>query len=395
MEQRYKRTLYASYIGYITQGVVNNLAPLLFVIFRQEYGLSVIQIGLLVTFNFAVQILTDLLSTGFVDRIGYKPCIIAAHVFGALGLVGLSVFPEIFPPYAGLLLSVGIYAVGGGLLEVLISPIVQSLPTQRKAAHMSLLHSFYCWGQALVVILSTVFFRLAGSAAWRLLPLLWALVPAGNSIFFAFCPVNTISAEQDGSSVKKLFGSRLFWLFVILMLCSGASELAMSQWSSYFAETGLKVSKTAGDLLGPCMFAVLMGISRWFYGAKEESIPLDKYIVFSGCLCVAAYLMTAISPNPLISLIGCGICGLSVGIMWPGVFSLAIRHCPQGGTAMFALLALAGDVGCTGGPSLVGVVSQLFNGELKAGLLSAIVFPSVLCLCVWLLQSRISKRSER
>ena len=395
MERKYKRTLYASYIGYITQAIVNNLAPLLFVIFQKEFYLSVAQIGFLVTFNFSVQILTDFLSAGFVERIGYKPCIIAAHVLSSVGLISLSILPGIVPDaYTGLLISIAIYAVGGGLLEVLVSPIVEALPTEGKSAHMSLLHSFYCWGHALVVILSTVFFQIAGTYAWRLLPLMWALVPAANTVLFVVSPVISFSGEKGNAPAGRLFRVKMFWLLVVLMICSGASEQAMSQWSSYFAETGLQVSKAMGDLLGPCMFAVLMGASRWFYGIKGEKIPLEKFIVFSGCLCAVSYLIAVLSPIPLISLIGCALCGLSVGIMWPGVFSLAVKCCPEGGTAMFALLALAGDVGCGGGPSVVGAVSQAFGDDLKAGLTAAILFPVVLILGIQVLRRWTSTKIE-
>lgn len=396
MEAKYKRTLYASYIGYITQAIVNNLAPLLFVIFQNEFSISVSQIAFLVTFNFSVQILTDFLSARFVDRIGYKPCVIAAHIFSTIGLVGLSLLPGILPnPYAGLLISIAIYAVGGGLLEVLVSPIVEALPTDGKSAHMSLLHSFYCWGHAMVVILSTLFFRFAGTDAWRYLPVIWAAVPAMNTVLFACSPVLTYGKQEEDSKNTKLGKLKVFWLFVLLMICSGASEQAMSQWSSYFAETGLRVSKSMGDLLGPCLFAILMGSSRWFYGMKGEKLPLEKFITLSSVLCVVSYLITVFSPIPLISLIGCGLCGLSVGIMWPGVFSLSVRYCPQGGTAMFALLALAGDVGCGGGPTVVGVISQLFGGQIKAGMFAAICFPILLIIGIRMLKKDIYNVNKR
>ena len=394
MERKYKRTLYASYIGYITQAIVNNLAPLLFVVFQKEFSVSVGRIGFLVTYNFAVQILVDFLAARFVERIGYKSCIIAAHVFSAIGLVGLGVFPSVLPqPYLGLLLAITVYATGGGLLEVLVSPIVEALPTQGKSEHMSLLHSFYCWGHALVVILSTVFFRTAGIANWRLLTVLWALVPAANVALFAASPILTLTQAEEAVPMRKLFSMKIFWLLALLMVCSGASEQAMSQWTSFFAETGLKVSKSMGDLLGPCMFAVLMGISRWFYGIKGGKIPLKRFIVFSGALCMLSYLVAVFSPVPVLSLMGCGLCGLSVGIMWPGVFSLAVEHCPQGGTAMFALLALAGDLGCGGGPSVVGAVSELAGGELKAGLLAAILFPLLLMQGISLLNKKVSVKN--
>ena len=387
MDRKYRRTLYASYIGYITQAIVNNLAPLLFVTFQKEFALTVGQIGLLVTFNFGIQILTDLLAARYVERIGYKPCILVAHILSAAGLVCLGLLPDLLPsPYLGLLLSIAIYAVGGGLLEVLVSPIVEALPLDKKSSAMSLLHSFYCWGHVLVVVLSTIFFKVIGGEQWRILPLLWAAIPVFNIFLFTSAPIKVLVEEEKALSVRKLFGMPLFWIFIVMMICSGASEQAMSQWSSYFAETGLQVSKTVGDLLGPCMFAVMMGISRTFYGIKGDRISLKKFIAGSSMLCVAGYLLAVFVPHPVLSLIGCGICGLSVGIMWPGVFSLVPRHCPQAGTAMFALLALAGDVGCAFGPAVVGEVSGLFAGDLKYGLLVAIAFPILLTVGIPLLK---------
>lgn len=379
MNKAYYRTLYASYLGYVTQAIVNNLAPLLFVIFQEEFGLTVTQIGFLVTFNFTVQIATDLVAAKYVEKWGYKPSILAAHIFSAVGLVGLGVFPGLFGnAYFGLLLAIAVYAIGGGLIEVLVSPIVEALPMDGKSAAMSLLHSFYSWGHTAVVLLSTLYFALMGTGSWRLLTSLWAIVPFLNIFLFAGAPIKVLVEESESLPLKKLLGMKLFWVLFLLMVCSGASEQAMSQWSSYFAETGLKVSKTLGDLLGPCLFAVLMGLSRVFYGIKGNSIPLKKFISVSSILCIGSYLLAVFSPVPLLSLVGCAVCGLSVGIMWPGCFSLAAEHCPQGGTAMFALLALAGDIGCGGGPSVVGLVSDSFGGELKAGLLAAIVFPAAL-----------------
>jgi len=276
-------------------------------------------------------------------------------------------------------------------LEVLVSPIVEALPTDGKSAAMSLLHSFYCWGHALVVILTTVFFRIAGTDNWQLITFLWALVPIANVFLFAVSPIRQLSEDGNAMPMKQLLKTKLFWLFALLMICSGASEQAMSQWASFFAETGLQVDKSTGDLLGPCLFALLMGSSRWFYGVKGNQIPLKKFIVLSSILCVGSYLLAVFSPWPVFSLIGCGLCGLSVGIMWPGVFSIASETCPQGGTTMFALLALAGDLGCAGGPSVVGTVSESFNGELKAGLLAAVLFPVILIIGIRLLPRKISK----
>ena len=387
MKQKYRRTLCASYIGYITQAIVNNLAPLLFVTFQKEFGLTVGQIGFLVTYNFAVQMLTDVLAARYVEKIGYRTAIVGAHVCGTIGLISLGILPDLLPvPYVGLLMAVTIYAVGGGLIEVLASPIVEALPLDAKSAAMSLLHSFYCWGHVAVVVLSTLFFSVVGIEHWRILPALWAAVPFVNIFIFAGAPIHVLVEDGQAMPVKKLFGMKLFWLFFILMICSGASEQGMSQWASYFAESGLKISKTMGDLLGPCMFAVLMGTSRTFYGIWGEKIPLKGFITGSSVLCVASYILSVFAPHPLLSLIGCGLCGLSVGIMWPGVFSLAAKYCPQGGTAMFALLALAGDIGCSGGPSVVGTVSGLYHDNLKSGLLAAVIFPLCLIICVSRLQ---------
>ncbi len=379
MNRKYKQTLYASYIGYITQAIVNNLAPLLFVTFQKEFSISLEEIGFLITFNFGIQMLVDFISAKYVERIGYRVCIVAAHIFAFLGLVGLGMFPYWFDrPYLGLILAIALYAVGGGLIEVLISPIVEALPTDEKSSAMSLLHSFYCWGQVLVVLLSTLYFVTAGLKHWNYLPLLWALVPLFNAIFFTKVPINTLGEKGETLPARSLFSMKLFWIFVLMMVCSGASEQSMSQWASFFAESGLNVSKTLGDLLGPCMFAIFMGISRTFYGKYGETIELRKFITISSILCVLSYLMAVFSPLPILSLIGCGICGLSVGIMWPGVFSLASSHCPKGGTAMFAYLALAGDIGCAAGPAVVGTLSQVSGGNLKTGLLAAIIFPVVL-----------------
>lgn len=377
----YKRTLCACYLGATSQAVICNLTPLLFVIFQQQYGLNLAQLGFLVTYNFGLQILVDFLAGRYAERIGYRACVIAAHVFGAVGIMGQGIFPELFGnPYAGLLVAVTIYATGAGLIEVLMSPIVQALPLDGKSAAMSLMHSFYCWGSVLVVLLSTLFFHFFGRENWKLLTLLWAIVPAANVALFAFSPIRVLGGGEETMPIRKLFSMKLFWLFAVLMLCSGASELAMSQWASFFAETGLKVSKSMGDLLGPCLFAVLMGTSRLIYGIFGEKIPLKPFISVSGILCVGSYLLAVFAPNPVLSLVGCGICGLSVGIMWPGTLSLAAEHCPTGGTALFGMLAMMGDVGCSAGPSVVGLVSGAFGDELKAGLLAAMAFPLILVL---------------
>ena len=376
-----RHTLCASYLGYITQAIINNLPALLFVAFQRDFGLSLNSISLLIFLNFGTQILVDFLAGKYVDRIGYRPCIAAAHVFCTLGLVSLCVLPYALPsPFAGILIAMILNAIGGGIIEVLVSPIVESLPGDEKASAMSLLHSFYCWGHMGVVLLSTLYFALAGNVHWQALPLLWAIIPALNTLLFLFVPMDVSGVAGDGMPMAKLLRSRIFWLLFLLMICSGASEQGMSQWSSLFAETGLRVSKTMGDLLGPCAFAALMGLARLFYGMMGSRIDLRAALRISSTLCAVSYLLAVFALHPLLSLVGCALCGLSVGLMWPGTFSLATQTYPQGGTAMFALLALAGDVGCAGGPAVVGLVSSAAGGELTAGLLAAIVFPLLLLL---------------
>ncbi len=388
----YNHTIFASYIGYITQAIVNNFAPLLFLTFQRSFSISVEKITLLITFNFLTQLIVDMVAAKYVDRIGYRIPVVAAHVFAAAGLVGLAVFPYLFAdPFTGLVLAIVLYAVGGGLIEVLVSPIVEACPTENKASVMSLLHSFYCWGQVGVVLLSTVFFTLVGIENWRTLACIWAVVPLFNAFYYAKVPLLSLTEEGEAHSFRQLFSNKLFWLFVVLMLCSGASELSMSQWASAFAESGLGVSKAVGDLAGPCAFAVLMGIARVFYAKFSEKVDLRKFMFGCGILCVISYLIASFAPIPVLSLVGCGLCGLSVGIMWPGTISLASARIPLGGTAMFGLFALAGDLGCITGPTLVGMVSGAASNSLKAGLGAAVIFPAVLAICLLLGMRKRSK----
>lgn len=390
----FTQTKYACFIGYITQAIVNNFAPLLFLTFQDSYSITLDRITLLITINFGVQLLVDLLSTKLADRIGYRIMTVTAHFFAAAGLVGLAILPGLFAnPYTGLVLAVVLYAIGGGIIEVLISPIIEATPNDRKEQTMSLLHSFYCWGHVAVILVSTFYFVVFGIQNWKLLACIWAIVPFLNAFFFMRVPINKLVEENEGHSLKQLFSKRIFWVFLLLMVCAGASEQAMSQWASTFAELGLNVSKTVGDLTGPCIFAILMGCSRVFYAKYGDKIRLESFMIGSGVLCIASYLLAVFAPLPALSLLGCGLCGLSVGIMWPGAISLSSRALPRGGTAMFALLALGGDLGCSGGPTLVGIVSNAFDGALKAGLLSAIIFPIGLLLAVWYTR-RVTKQGE-
>lgn len=380
MKNQYNKTITACFVGYIVQAIVNNFTPLLFLFFQRSYHIPLSQITLLVTINFGIQLLVDLLSVGFVDKIGYRVSMIAAHVLAAAGLILLTVLPEILPSaFAGILISVMIYAVGGGLLEVLVSPVVEACPSENKEKAMSMLHSFYCWGHAGVVLLSTLFFYAAGIENWKLLAIIWALIPLGNAFAFAKVPLAPLIADgESGLGLKELFRMKIFWVLLVMMICAGASEQAVSQWASTFAEKGLGISKTAGDLAGPMAFAVLMGTSRLFYGKYGDRIHLEHFMIYSSCLCILSYLGISLLPLPQLSLIACAVCGLSVGIMWPGTFSKASATLPNGGTAMFALLALGGDIGCSGGPTLVGMVSDALGENLKMGMLAGIVYPMLL-----------------
>lgn len=380
MKNGYKKTINACFIAYIVQAIVNNFVPLLFLTFQNSYEIPLAKITMLITINFGIQLLVDMLSVGFVDKIGYRTSMLLAHIFVAAGLISLTILPELFfDPFIGLLMAVIIYAVGGGILEVLVSPVMEACPTDNKEKAMSLLHSFYCWGHVGVVLISTIFFRAFGISNWKLLALVWAIIPVINAVIFAKAPIASLIGEgETGLTIKELFSKKIFWVLMLMMVCAGASEQAVSQWASTFAENGLGVSKTVGDLAGPMSFATMMGISRVFYGKYGEKINLDRFMGYSVLLCAVSYLGISLIPVPALGLVGCALCGLSVGILWPGTFSKAAAAIRGGGTAMFALLALAGDLGCSGGPTVVGIVSSYFGDNLKVGILAAIVFPILL-----------------
>lgn len=379
---KFKSTVNACFIAYIVQAIVNNFAPLLFVTFQKEFDIELSKITLLVTFNFLIQLTVDLLSAKFIDKIGYHTSMVLAHILSAAGLISLAVLPSIMKnSFAGLIISVMIYAIGGGILEVLVSPIVEACPTDNKEKAMSLLHSFYCWGHVLVVLLSTLFFNLFTISNWRITAVIWAIVPIANAIVFTKVPITPLIEENEkGMSIKELISSKLFITLFIMMVCAGASEQAVSQWASAFASEGLGIPKTVGDLAGPLTFAVLMGTSRAIYGKYGDRLPQQKAIPLCSVLCIISYLMISLSPLPALSMIGCALSGFSVGIMWPGTFSLSAKKLPKGSTAMFALLALGGDLGCSAGPSLVGFVSSNAGNNLKIGILTALVFPILLLI---------------
>ena len=286
-----------------------------------------------------------------------------------------------------------IYAIGSGLTEVLVSPIVEACPFEHKEAAMSLLHSFYCWGSVGTILLSTLFFAIFEIENWKYLACIWAIIPAFNMYNFAICPIEHPAEDGKGMDIKSLLRTPVFGLAILLMICSGASELSMAQWASAFAESALGLSKMAGDITGPCMFVVTMGISRALYGKYGERLNLMKFMMGSGCLCLICYLVASLSDIALLGLLGCILCGFSVGIMWPGSISICSRNIPTGGTAMFALLAMAGDLGGALGPGIVGNISQRAGDDMQRGMLAGCLFPLVLILSIVVLK-KLGRKKE-
>ena len=391
-DNKYRKTLIACYLAFITQAIAANFAPLLFLTFHKSLGIPLGKVALVSTAFYFTQLIVDVVCARFVDRIGYRVCAVASEIASAAGLVCLAFLPSVLPdPFVGIIISVIIYAVGSGLIEVLASPIVEACPFDHKEAVMSLLHSFYCWGSVGVILLSTVFFAAFGVENWRWLACIWALIPLYNVYNFASCPIEKLVENGEGMTIRTLFKTPMFFLGIVLMVCAGAAEMSMAQWASAFVESALGISKTVGDLAGPCLFAVTMGISRVIYGKSGNKIELTRYMLGSGALCLVCYILAALSLNPVVCLIGCTLCGFSVGIMWPGTISILSKRLPAGGTAMFALLAMAGDLGGAFGPWLVGFASQINNDDLKTGMLAACVFPIVLIVSIIGIKTRTKK----
>jgi len=385
-QKNYKKTLIACYLGFVTQAITANFVPLLFLTFRSAYGITLEKIAMIPMVFYLTQLLVDLAATKFADKIGYRLCVAASQVLSAAGLVCMAILPDAFAvPFAGILVSVVLYAIGSGLIEVLVSPIVEACPFDNKDGVMSLLHSFYCWGAMAVILGSTLFFAVFGVENWKILTFLWALVPLYNTLNFRNCPIERLVEDGKSMGIGQLLRLPLFWLMIILMICSGASEVTMAQWASAFTESAIGVSKTVGDLAGPCLFAMLMGIARMLYGKFSGKLDLIRVMLLCGILCVGCYLLASLSALPILGLAGCALCGLSVGIMWPGSISISSRNCPRGGTAMFAFLALAGDLGATVGPVMVGSLSEMAGGNLKTGLLVAVIFPVILVVSLMVL----------
>lgn len=388
-EKNYQKTKLACYLGFVTQAIVANFIPLLFLTFYKSYGISYADLALIPLAFFLTQLIVDFFCAKFVDRIGYRKSIVISQIMAGTGLIMLSFVPDLcLHPFSGILFCVIIYAIGSGLIEVLCSPIIEACPFEDKAGMMSLLHSFYCWGAVGTILGSTAFFLLFGTEHWRILACLWAVIPLYNISNFAICPIEPIVNEGISMTIAQLLKTKIFWLFIVLMVCAGASELSMAQWASAFAESALGVTKTAGDLLGACGFAVFMGLSRIWYGKYGEKVNLTGFMIASGLLCLFSYLLAALAKWPVMGLIGCMLCGFSVGIMWPGSISISSARLPRGGTALFALLALAGDLGGAAGPALVGSISHLHNENIRAGILAGICFPIILVLSVVMVRKK-------
>lgn len=392
----YKKTLAACYLGFVTQAISANFAPLLFLTFQSTYGITLEKIAMIPLVFYLTQLIIDLVATKLADKIGYRICVTASQVLSAVGLALMAILPEIVSsPFVGILVSVVLYAMGSGLIEVLVSPIVEACPFENKDGMMSLLHSFYCWGAMGVILVSTLFFSVFGVESWKVLTFIWALVPLYNTFNFINCPIERLVEDGKSMRISKLLKTPIFWLMIVLMVCSGASEASMAQWASAFTESAIGVSKTVGDLAGPCLFAMFMGISRILYGKFSEKLNLIKTMLVCGIMCAGCYLLASLSALPVLGLAGCALCGLAVGIMWPGSISISSQECTRGGTAMFAFLALAGDLGATVSPAMVGTLSEMAGGKLKTGLLVATIFPIILVFGLIILNKKISKSIRR
>lgn len=395
-QTNYQKTLVACYLGFVTQAISANFAPLLFLTFKSTYGITLDKIAMIPLVFYLTQLLVDLAATKFADKIGYRTCVVTSQVLSTVGLILMAILPEILSvPFIGILISVVLYAIGSGLIEVLVSPIVEACPFENKDGVMSLLHSFYCWGAMGVILGSTIFFAVFGVENWKILTFIWALIPFYNTFNFINCPIERLTEDGKSMGISKLLKTPIFWLMILLMVCSGASEATMSQWTSAFTESAIGVSKTIGDLAGPCMFAMFMGISRMLYGKFSEKLNLTKVMLVCGIMCAVCYLLASMSTLPILGLAGCALCGLAVGIMWPGSISISSQECPRGGTAMFAFLALAGDLGATVSPTMVGSLSEMTGGNLKMGLFVATVFPVVLVFGLLILKSKVGKAQNR
>ena len=392
-----KHTKLAGYIGYLTQALIINFPPLLFITFINTYDISISMISTLIGTSFIVQLLVDAFAAKFSTKLNLRKTMITALILASVGISSYAFLPDIMPsPFIGLFISTLISSIGAGFVEVLVSPIIEACPTDGKSAAMSILHSFYAWGHAGIIILSTIFFKLVGLDHWRLLACMWAVIPLIGMLAFSVVPIYKLAIDADDGALAKrhkpAWRSGIFIVFFVIMVCAGAAEQAMAQWASTFAESGLGVQKEIGDILGPCAFGLFMGVSRVIYAKFSHIFDLRNYIFYSSIVCVFAYLVAAISPSPILSLIGCALCGLSSGMMWPGTYSLATSRIPNMGMQVFALLALGGDLGCALGPAAAGWIAEFFGNDLKIAFAISAIFPLII---VFLLLLYVRNRKEK
>ncbi|MBQ6884261.1 MAG: MFS transporter [Clostridia bacterium] len=378
MSASYKSTKIACFAGFVVQAIINNFLPLLFIIFNTRYNLNYEQLGRLLFINFFVQLIVDALTPAVVKHIGYRGAAIACHGLAAVGLCLLGILPLLFPKqiYTCVIIAIIIYATGSGIIEVCISPIVEMLPGDKKGADMAFSHSFYCWGQAFTVLVSTILIYLIGQDGWQLIPIIWAVIPFVNMFNFMRVPIVEQVDEPVSKTAKALFKNRDFWIFAIIMICAGASEITMAEWASIFTQQALGVSKTVGDLLGPCAFAICMGSGRVIFGLFDGKFNPKKALIINNILCVICYVGVAVCSIEWLSLVACALCGFTVSLSWPGTYSMAARYFPTGGTLMFSLLALCGDFGCSIGPWTMGIVAN--STTLQMGFLVCAIFPAIM-----------------
>lgn len=391
----YTPTKISAYVGYFVQAIVNNFLPILFVAFQDIYGIGYEKLGRLIVFNFITQMVTDILSPKIISLLGYRKTAVMCQLIAALGLTLAAVLPNVLPnAYIGIVLAVIVYAFASGLMEVIISPMIEMLPTSNKSGNMSLLHSFYCWGQAITTVGTTLLLSAFGYRGWTYIPLIWAIVPFINAFSFIRVPIVEPQPERKSDSFRVLFSDRRFRVFMLIMLCAGASEIAMAEWASVFAQNALGVSQIAGDLAGPCAFSLFMGLGRLLYAAFSEKISYRSTVIVLGLCCAVCYYIAAFASIPIFALAACALCGFTVSILWPGTISAGAVAFPRGDAVMFSVFAMCGDIGCCIGPWLLGVVAEHFT--LNIGFAVSSFFPLLMvALAIFFIKEQRSVSVEK
>lgn len=394
LERKYIPTKLAGYVGFVVQAIVNNFLPILFIVFQDIYGLGYEKLGRLIVFNFAVQMFIDFITPKIIHKIGYRRAAFLCQFTACLGLCLMSLLPRIMPsPYTAMFIAIAVYATGSGLMEVILSPMIEMLPTGNKSGNMAVLHSFYCWGQTVVVPLTTLMVFAFGYENWSYIPLVWAIVPFINMLAFLRVPIVEPGREVKQSTLIELLKTPSFIIYMLMMFCGGASEIAMSQWASLFVEQALGVSKAIGDIVGPCLFALFMALGRVIYAKFSKKVSFTRLLIWLNILCFVCYVMVGISKIAALSLVFCALCGFSVSISWPGIYSAGARTFKTGGAVMFSAFAMCGDTGCALGPGLVGLVAEYTN--LNMGFIAAAVFPFIMVICsIIILKNRVAKKQQ-